>query len=137
MAKPSVINQTTINTTVINGDNHLILVNAAGITININEASSALINQPIINTMIINGLITDNNVFLTQTHILTISDCVISVVSTTPTTWMTFNISPANAFIAVSARKVFIEKGKGGNLFIKVTEPDNTVHRFSFEGIKA
>jgi hypothetical protein len=137
MAKPSVINQTTINATVINGENYTLLVDVAGITININKASSALINQPLINSIIINGLVTDNNVYVTQTNILTVNDCVISVVATSPAPVMIYTFTPANAFIAVSARKVFIEKGKGGNLFIKVTEPDTTIHRFSFEGIKA
>jgi hypothetical protein len=137
MAKPSVINQTTINTTVINGENYSLLVNAAGITININKTSSALINQPIINSIIINGLVTDNNVFVTQTHVLSVDDAVISVVSTSPAPVMIFTFTPHNAVVAVSSRKVFIEKGQGGNLFIKVTESDSTVHRFSFEGIKA
>ena len=137
MAKPSVINQTTINTTIINGNDHLILIDSAGITLNVNKDIGSVINQPLINSVVINGLITDNNVFVTQTHILSINDCVISLESTSPLPIATFNISPNNANIAVSAKKVFIEKGQGGNLFIKVTEPDATVHRFSFEGIKA
>jgi|SaaInlV_200m_DNA_2_1039689.scaffolds.fasta_scaffold22990_1 hypothetical protein len=137
MAKPSVINQTTINATVINGENYSLLVDVAGITININKASSALINQPVINSIIINGLVTDNNVTLTQTHILIVEDAIISVVSTSPAPVMVFTFTPHNSNISISSQKVFIKKGQGGNLFVTVTEPDTTVYRFSFGGVKA
>lgn len=137
MAKPGVINQTAINTTVINGSNHLILVNVAGITINVNKAASALINQDIINTIIINGLVTNNNVRITQTHVVTVADAVIILVVTSPAPVMVFTFTVHNAVITVTSKKVFIKKGQGGNLFVTITEPDATVHRFSFEGIKA
>jgi hypothetical protein len=131
------INQSVINVVVINGDTGNMLVNKAAITININKASSALINQPIINTLLINGLVTDNNIYISQTHVLTISDPTVSVVSTSPLPVMVFYLTPENAFITVTSKKVFLEKGQGGNLFVTLTEDDSTVHRFSFEGIKA
>ena len=131
------INQSGINIVVINGNAGTMLVDKAGITINVNKASSALINRPIINSIIINGLVTSNNVALMQTHVITVDDAVISVASTSPLPVMVFNIIPDNAFITVTAKKVFIEKGQGGNLFVTLTEDDATVHRFSFEGIKA
>ena len=131
------INQSGINIVVINGNVGTMLVDKAGITINVNKASSALINQPVINSIIINGLVTDNNVAITQTHVVTVDDAVISVASTSPLPVMVFTFTPDNAFITVTAKKVFIEKGQGGNLFVTLTEDDATVHRFSFEGIKA
>jgi len=131
------INNSGINIVVINGDTGTMLVDKAGIIININKASSALINQPIVNSIIINGLVTDNNVRVTQTHILAVDSPEIDVVATSPLPVMVFTCTPANVTIAVSSRKVFIKKGQGGNLFVTVTEPDTTVHRFSFGGIKA
>jgi hypothetical protein len=131
------INESGINIVIINGDTGSMLVDKAGITININKASSALINQPILNSIIINGLVTDNNVYLTQTHVISVDAAVISVVSTSPLPVMVFYLTPSNAAIALSSQKVFIRKGQGGNLFVTVTEPDTTVHRFSFGGVKA
>jgi len=131
------INESVINIVVINGNAGTILVNKATIAVNVNKASSALINQPIINSIIINGLITDNNVHVTQTHILTVNDAVIGVVSTSPALVMVYTFIVDNANIALTAKKVFIEKGQGGHLFITITEPDTTVHRFSFGGVKA
>ena len=131
------INESVINIVVINGNAGTILVNKATIAVNVNKASSALINQPIINSIIINGLVTDNNVHVTQTHILTVNDAVIGVVSTSPALVMVYTFIVDNANIALTAKKVFIEKGQGGHLFITITEPDTTVHRFSFGGVKA
>ena len=131
------INESGINIVVINGDTGTMLADKATIIINVNKASSALINQPIINSIIINGLITDNNVHITQTHVITVNNAVISVVSTSPAPVMVYTFTVDNTNIALTAKKVFIEKGQGGNLFITITEPDTTVHRFSFEGIKA
>ncbi len=131
------INESGINIVVINGDTGTMLADKATIIINVNKAASALINQPIINSIIINGLITDNNVPITQTHVITVNNAVISVVSTSPAPVMVYTFTVDNANIALTAKKVFIEKGQGGNLFITITEPDTTVHRFSFEGIKA
>ena len=131
------INQSGINIVVINGNAGTMLVDQSVITINVNKPSSALINRPVINSIIINGLVTSDNVALMQTHVITVDDAVISVASTSPSPVMVFNIIPGNAFITVTAKKVFIEKGQGGNLFVTLTEDDATVHRFSFEGIKA
>ena len=112
-------------------------MNVAGITVNVNKAATALINQDIINTIIINGLVSDNNVRLTQTHALTVADATISLIATSPAPVMVFTFTVYNASITVTSKKVFITKGQGGKLFVTITEPDTTVHRFSFEGIKA
>ena len=137
MTTPGVINQNVFNSTVINGDTYVLLIDASGVTVNVNKDFSSLINNNTINGFLINGLVTDNNVTVTQTHVLTVADATIVIESTSPAPVMVFTFTPNNATIAVSAKKVFIEKGQGGSLFITVTEPDLTVHRFSFEGVKA
>lgn len=137
MATPGVINQVPINTTVTNGSTHILVVDASVIVINVNKAVSALINYNTINSIIINGLITSDNVALLQTHILSVDDSVMSVVSTSPVPVLTHLLKVNSASISVSANKVFIEKGQGGSIFITVTEPDTTTHRFSFDGVKA
>ena len=137
MATPGVINQSAINTTAINGDKYSILVSVAEVTVNINKAPNALINQNRINTLIINGLVTNNNIRLTQTHILTVANANIEIDATSPNPAMVFTFVVDNISVTVTSEKVFIEKGQGGVLLITITEPDTTTHRFSFEGLKA
>jgi hypothetical protein len=137
MAKPGTINQTAINSTIINGERHSITINFATIAINVNKSTNTLINDNAFNISVINGLIVSNQVRVSQTHVLQIDSASIALQSTVPTPVMVFTFTPANASISVIAKKVFITKGQGGNIFVTITEPNATVHRFSFEGIKA
>jgi hypothetical protein len=137
MAKPGTINQTAINSTIINGERHSITINFATIAINVNKSTNTLINDNAFNISVINGLIVSNQVRVSQTHVLQIDSASIALQSTVPTPVMVFTFTPANASISVIAKKVFIAKGQGGNIFVTITEPDATIHRFSFEGIKA
>jgi len=136
MAKPSVINYSQINQTAINGDVHVTVVDAAVINIIVDHKSSSVINANTINSIVINGLVGASGGII-QTHIITVQDASISTSVENVTISQIHLPSVANASITLTSQKVFIEKAQGGNLFVTVTEPDTTVHRFSFEGIKA
>lgn len=136
-AGSAVINQSAINAQAINATDYLVRVHNADILISVNKPASALINADGINENIINGIIIDGKVHITQTHIPSVNDAVIAVVASSPTPSMAYLAVVQNAYITVSCPKVYVEKGKGGNLFITVTETGGTVHRFSFEGVKA
>ena len=137
MAGSGVFNAAKINAAPVNGSVYTILVNNAQISIIVNQSASALINQPMINAGLINGLAIDRTIRVVQTHVLTVQSAIITLVSTSPAPVMVFTVTVANAAINIASQKVFITKGVGGNLFVTITEPDATAHRFSFEGIKA
>jgi hypothetical protein len=121
MAKPGTTNQTAINSTIINGERHSITINFATIAINVNKSTNTLINDHAFNVAVINGLIVSDKVHVYQTHILQIDSASIALQSTTPTPVMVFTFTPVNAGISVIAKKVFITKGQGGNIFVTVT----------------
>lgn len=131
------LNVSRINRTLINGSDFMALVNSAHIAINVNKSPSARINRRRINTIRINGLVSDNNVRATQTHVATVNDAVITLTSSSPAPVMIFSAIVHNAVITLTSEKVFVSKAAGGSLFVTIREPDNTVHRFSFDGVKA
>jgi len=129
------INNSGINITIINGDTGTMLVDKTEISVTINKFKSAMINEHQINAILINGLA--NEIILKQTHILIVDNITIGVETTSPLPQMVFYLEPDNIDISVSFPKVFIKKGQGGNLFVTLSGDDASIHRFSFEGIKA
>ncbi len=132
-----VLNQCQINAQAINSSDYRLRVASAAIALYVNKAMSSVIGTEVINSNRVNGLATNNNVSPTQTHVLVVNDAVLALTAESPAPYMIYQLTVQNAYMALVVGRVYLQKGVAGHLFVTVTEPDSTVHRFSFEGVKA
>lgn len=129
------INTVEINGCVIDGS-ELLMVQTCEVYVNVNKEELSILNRQPIDAQPINGIVAYGQIRCVQVYVATVQDVTVAVDVSAIVPEFRYLAKVQNAVVSVSASKIFVVKGAGGNLFITVID-GATTHRFAFGGVKA